>query len=381
MRLVRQTYTKLNPKTGKRETRATAKWYIVYRDHLGKEVKVPGFADRKASEAEGHRLEIQAQRIASGILPEEVLIPPKPLTDHLGDFLASLRAGQGTESHVAQRQLHCERIFAGCGLDSPARIDGEKVRLLLSSWMRREAKPISAQTANHYLASAQHFCEYLRREKVLRDNPIECVERWDAERDRRRVRRVISDEEFDRLIASVRGSPFGRPLAPTSRAILYLTAANSGYRASELQSLRVGKIVRGDRVCLPIPAADAKNRKEETIPLPDFVGKELLAFVRKKSPEDQIWPGTWADSRQAGKMLQRDLDAAGIPYLSGGKYFDFHALRCQYATSLLRAGVPLAYVQKLMRHSTPTLTMNVYAQLGLDDLAAEVSKLDRKGRK
>jgi site-specific recombinase XerC len=70
------------------------------------------------------------------------------------------------------------------------------------------------------------------------------------------------------------------------------------------------------------------------------------------------------------------LARAGIPYRDGtGRVFDFHALRCYYAVELLLSGVPLVAVQKLMRHSTPTLTANIYAQLGIGDLAAEVGKM------
>jgi integrase/recombinase XerC len=382
MRLVRQTYTKLNPKTGKRETRRTKKWYIIYVDHLNKERKVPGYPDKQSSLARGLELEKQAQRIHAGLESAESLAPVKSIRELLADFVESLRASRTSEGHISQRELHVSRTLDGCKIGCPADIVGEKVRLWLAKGMNRAAKPISAQTANHYLASIQHFCEWMREARVIQVNPIEIVRRWDVQTDRRRVRRVLSDEEFEQLIQAVRGSKRCLALEAKPRALLYLVAAYSGYRAGELQSLTVAQVTTGERVCLPIPAKDAKNRKEETIPLPDFVGEELREFVTGKEPGEQIWPGVWADSREAGKMLQRDLARAGIPYLLGGKYYDFHALRCQYATSLLRAGVPLAHAQRLMRHSTPELTMRIYAQLGLEDLAAEVSKLDRpKGEK
>lgn len=376
MRVVRQTYTTINKKTGERETRTAKRWYIIYRDHLGKERKIPGYRDKQASEAKGIELERQAERIAAGLLPVEVLAEPKSMAQHLEDFLNSLRASQLTPEHVELRNYRIKRVIDAGQIDSPSRIDGERIRVILGGWITSEE--VSPRTANHYLAAVHQFAGYLVRVKSLPSNPLSGVEKWDAERSRKRVRRVISEKEFERLIRSTRRSKIAKPLPPQARAVLYLVAAYSGYRASELQSLRVGQIIRGERVSLPIPAAVAKNRKAGTIPLPDFVAKELLGFVSGRKAEEQIWPGSWADSRQAGKMLQRDLSAAKIPYVFDGKYFDFHSLRCQYATSLLRAGVPLAHAQKLMRHSTPALTMSVYAKLGLEDLVAEVSKMDRK---
>jgi integrase len=51
-------------------------------------------------------------------------------------------------------------------------------------------------------------------------------------------------------------------------------------------------------------------------------------------------------------------------------------LRVSYATSLARAGVPLAQAQRLMRHSDPKLTANVYTRLELSDARAAVAKID-----
>ena len=44
--------------------------------------------------------------------------------------------------------------------------------------------------------------------------------------------------------------------------------------------------------------------------------------------------------------------------------------------SLARTGAPLTLTQKLMRHSTPTLTANVYTRLSLHDGRAAVAAID-----
>ena len=50
--------------------------------------------------------------------------------------------------------------------------------------------------------------------------------------------------------------------------------------------------------------------------------------------------------------------------------------RAAYGTLLARADISLAQAQKLMRHSTPTLTANVYVKLQMDDAREAVSKLN-----
>ncbi len=73
--------------------------------------------------------------------------------------------------------------------------------------------------------------------------------------------------------------------------------------------------------------------------------------------------------------FRRDLAAAGIVYETDLGFADFHSLRVTFATLLARAGVPLAMAQRLMRHSTPTLTANVYTKIELHDAAAAVARL------
>jgi integrase len=62
-------------------------------------------------------------------------------------------------------------------------------------------------------------------------------------------------------------------------------------------------------------------------------------------------------------MLQRDLAEAGIPYLYDGKFADFHRLRHTFVTSLARARVHPKTTQTPARHSTISLTLDVYTSM------------------
>jgi hypothetical protein len=57
----------------------------------------------------------------------------------------------------------------------------------------------------------------------------------------------------------------------------------------------------------------------------------------------------------------------------------FHDLRHTTATLLLRSGVPLVVVQKVLRHRDPKLTEAVYGHLETDYLRAEVNRLKPEG--
>lgn len=75
-------------------------------------------------------------------------------------------------------------------------------------------------------------------------------------------------------------------------------------------------------------------------------------------------------------MMKRDLNAAEIEYKDeDGRVLDFHSLRATTATLLARANVPLTIAQRILRHSDPKLTANVYSKLELFDLSAGIQSL------
>ena len=63
----------------------------------------------------------------------------------------------------------------------------------------------------------------------------------------------------------------------------------------------------------------------------------------------------------------------------GLAYLDTGAMYRAVGLFMLRNGVPLATTQRIMRHSTPTLTAAVYTHLGILDTAAAVESLPALG--
>jgi len=70
------------------------------------------------------------------------------------------------------------------------------------------------------------------------------------------------------------------------------------------------------------------------------------------------------------------LKRAGIPEADElGRSVVIHSTRHTFASQLGRAGVGLVQAQRLLGHSTPELTAQVYTRLGIDDLRAAVERL------
>jgi len=218
------------------------------------------------------------------------------------------------------------------------------------------------------------------------------------------------------------------------RALIYKTLVLTGLRKGELASLTVGQMV----LDAPLPylvlnAADEKNREGSTIPLRTDLAADLRDWLADKAaalqeatsnapavrfdPQDQkrqkrnqgdptgpegqsCLPLTRLPFRLPADMplfnvpsrlvriLDRDLVAAGIARRvkagekwkidkrdERGRTIDVHALRTTFGTLLSKAEVAPRTAQAAMRHSTIDLTMNVYTDPKLLDVAGAVEAL------
>ena len=176
-----------------------------------------------------------------------------------------------------------------------------------------------------------------------------------------RVRRALTADELSRLVASA-----GRGRGPA-----YLLAATTGLRRSELASL-TWEDVDLEAATVRVRAASAKNRREAVLPLP----AGTVAVLGRLRGDEQLPTARVLRSVPNTTTMRKDLTRARIPVATPDGVVDFHALRVTYGTLLARAGVSLAQAQKLMRHSTPVLTANVYVKLQMDDAREAVARID-----
>jgi integrase len=178
---------------------------------------------------------------------------------------------------------------------------------------------------------------------------------------------------LSQLLAAAEAGPIFHGMTGRVRGLLYQTALYSGYRWSELRSLE--KTNFDFAACsVSIGAEHAKNEKNATNPLPHDLAATLAEHAKLFMPSAKMFAGMWKG--KGAEMIRRDMKAAGIPERDEtGQSRDFHSLRHSLATLLARHGVALAIAQKIMRHSDPKPTMNVYGHLRIEDKAKELAKL------
>jgi integrase len=219
------------------------------------------------------------------------------------------------------------------------------------------------------------FCRWLVRDRRTDADPLLHLAAMNPETDVRHRRRALRADSFQGFVeATAGGKPF-RGLTGADRLVLYTLAANTGFRANELGSLRPGSFnFQATPATVTVRAGYSKHRREGVHPLRADVAEMMRQYVAGRRPDKPLWPGTWTDA--GAEMVRLDLAAAGIPYRDGdGRYFDFHATRGQFISFLAAGGVHPKVAQVLARHSTITLTMDHYTHLDVLDVTGALDKL------
>ncbi|MHC4320541.1 MAG: tyrosine-type recombinase/integrase [Planctomycetota bacterium] len=155
--------------------------------------------------------------------------------------------------------------------------------------------------------------------------------------------------------------------------LIYELVLQPGQRANEVRTLtRESFDLDGREPQVTVVAERSKRRKEDHQPLLPEMAARLRAHLATKMPAA---PAVHLN-RYSARMLQGDLEDAGIPVKDArGRVMDFHALRHTFITNLARCGGHVKVAQQLARHSTITLTMDVYSQVSDSEARAGVEAL------
>jgi integrase len=238
---------------------------------------------------------------------------------------------------------------------------------------------------------------------MIEANPLRNVRRLpDGAGNQRYRRRALSDEEIERLLRAAesddreisaawweKGGGDGNPRRHPERipqAPMWMAFLETGARWSELTKTRWADWDLEQRT-LVLRAENTKSKKRRVLPL-----REQLAVVLKGlrvtqerilgrvpapsepvflSPEAVKWMKA---TNNAMRLFRRVLKRAEIPRLDiEGRKIDIHSLRHTFGSRLARNGVGLVQVQRLMGHSDPKLTAQVYTHLDVEDLRQAVN--------
>lgn len=219
----------------------------------------------------------------------------------------------------------------------------------------------SARTRNLYLAYVQALMNWAVKRRMIERNPLKVIDAHVTASDRRQVSRALTPDEFDRLISA---TPSVR------RRLYYLLAGRCGLRWSEVKRLQWSDVdLEGG--WLELRADATKAGRADAVPL----APDVLDALREASPDVAGGEAPVFSSSPTIRTFRRDLERAGIEYETDRGRVDRKSLRKTFGTHLAIAGVDLRLAVKLMRHSDPRLTMNVYTDPMLLDMQGAVARI------
>ena len=354
--------TRLLSPSGKRMLCEQPCWWMRYTLPDGTVRRAKGFTDRQATEQEAARRERMAAGAAAGMIVVDDGHLSAPLTSHVDDYIEDLKRTGRAYKHYSLVQTRIKVMKQACNWPTLGAIRPDGMIRFLSKFKAEGAAP---KTQNEYLNAAKAFLNWCVRQSRLAGNPLANVAPTDQTLKTYR-RRAFTMDELTALLTT----------APPTRRVIYLTAVRTGLRRGELRDLRWGDLhieTSDRRPYILLRAESTKARRADTVPLREDLAAELRAIrPLHAAPDDKVfWYGL-------PKMatFKEDLRRVGVKHIdAGGRVLDFHGLRLTFGTQLQRSGVPLRTAMSLMRHTDAKLTMNIYTDPALLDMAGAVEDL------
>jgi integrase len=235
-------------------------------------------------------------------------------------------------------------------------------------------KGISSKSIRNYLGtlSACYRWSMHPRRRWSRVNPVDAVDL--PARDKHQSISFLTGAEIETLLDNVVTGEW----ASLDR-VLYLTAAQTGFRQGELIALRWSDIdfeARRVRVTrghvlgeFDTPKSTASRR---SVPLSNRLVDELGAWAKitkRRGPTQLVFgepaTGEPLDRNRLMRRWRKALKASGLPQHA------FHHLRHSYGTAVAGAGVPIRTLQAWMGHRDVRTTM-IYADYAPSEHEAEM---------
>ena len=234
---------------------------------------------------------------------------------------------------------------------------------VIEKWItRRQEKNMNISTLRKALGTLGQIMAYSVRHKYLDHNPVR-----DAERPRnqgaieKKKIKVLTPDELKAFLDAVTTQKYHA---------LFRLAIMSGCRQGELLGLKWPDVdweanqIRIERTFnnqawYDVKTAASKRRID--------IGPKMMAELRRwkfacmPNKKNLVFPNESGQPMNHNNMVNRHfnpaLKKAGIDRIR------FHDLRHTYASLLIEQGENIKYIQSQLGHSTPTVTLNVYAHL------------------
>ncbi|MGG3803703.1 tyrosine-type recombinase/integrase [Metabacillus fastidiosus] len=222
-------------------------------------------------------------------------------------------------------------------------------------------RKLQPKTVNRKMVSLSNYFSYLKRQKVVSENPLDHYDRMKVT-DKERT--FLSKEEVEKIVEEIDH--------PTIQYFAMMMV-NTGIRVQECINLTLSDVDLEEGFLNVINGKGGKNR---TVPLNQQLQKELKEYLEKHRPYTKSLyffalkkTGTVSE-QYVNRKLKEATKRAGID-----KHVTSHILRHSFASYLVKKNINIAVIQRLLGHQN-IKTTSVYLHVQQDDLVDAVNHID-----
>jgi integrase len=338
------------------------KWYAVFKDASGKQKWIPGYHDKRETQAFSQRLEDEAHKVRVGDIDprseQRKVERAKGISAHVDEYKAALQAKGNSDNHVGYTIAD---INAFIDFAKVAHADGI-TRPMVDQWVLTltEADVDSRSTINRRVGSVKAFLKHLHQIGTMTDYVLFKYPKMKTQGHERRKRRALTVVERAKIVGKT---------TPAERADLYRFVMLTGARHTQCLAVTTEDLNFSART-ITLRAKDNQHRNRVHI-LP--MHKKLVPILRRLSDGKQRGERVLMvpSKTDAAKVLRVDCKAAGVDTTD----VDFHGLRHSFITGLAENNVHPKVLQALAGHADLETTLKYYVHFKRADERAAIELL------
>lgn len=226
----------------------------------------------------------------------------------------------------------------------------------------------SSKTYNHYRKYIRCYCEYLKNEWYLQDNPIDRILK---RKEAKTLPKTLSSEQVKELQKSLEKTFDMNTIIWVRNKTMVYTYLYTWMRLSELTNLKTEDLRIHDGF---IRVIQWKGGKDRLIPLTREAIKHLHNYLKEKKKSliksDYIFPTAYWNAIQ-----RKDMQAIIKKIREHISFhFTWHQLRHTYATELVKNNFDIYNISQILGHSTIDTT-KIYLSVDTNKLKKQLDKI------
>ena len=211
----------------------------------------------------------------------------------------------------------------------------------------KEQRNLSATSTYKKIAILKSYFNYLEINEIIKSNPTKNIK---LPRKEKPIPRVVSNDEFTRLISCIKFSPARCRKNYIRDSLIFSILYYCGLRRSELLNLNWDDINLGSKI---IYIRSSKNKSGRIIPMHPKVYELFELYLNLRLPlKNQALITGEIGNRLTCCSFNNLIKMYFQISLLAKKGYTAHSLRHGFATRLIEKNVNIFLVQKLLGHSS-----------------------------